>query len=272
MDGGEVLERPAAAKVRQRVAAPDPQAELRRQYIAACKAWRKAVERDGDSGPPPIDFTPFTDLICGARGKRTGRPCPQKGLYSNGRCKWHGGASTGPRTPEGKARSMANHMKGHGMTSEALEGGEVAGRVEPAPAGLAVAEAHEAASIPLLPAGAEDAVDQVRADQAAPVADPLITPRSADGAPAEPAEDPKIAPRLPTARRVGPMTAVKEALGCSGKARWSGRPLTAPRIAAVTGLELGVVESALRMLVMTRQVERQDGQGGAVVYVARAAG
>jgi len=40
---------------------------------------------------------------CGAR-TRKGLPCRAKALPGKARCKFHGGASTGPRTPEGKAR------------------------------------------------------------------------------------------------------------------------------------------------------------------------
>ena len=35
---------------------------------------------------------------CGARSKRTGKPC-RAAAMPNGRCKVHGGKSTGPRTP-----------------------------------------------------------------------------------------------------------------------------------------------------------------------------
>jgi hypothetical protein len=45
---------------------------------------------------------------CGARSKRTGHPCQLTAVYRNGRCKFHGGLSTGPRTIEGKARSSMN--------------------------------------------------------------------------------------------------------------------------------------------------------------------
>lgn len=38
---------------------------------------------------------------------RKGTPCQCKALQ-NGRCKFHGGLSTGPRTPEGKAKVAAN--------------------------------------------------------------------------------------------------------------------------------------------------------------------
>ena len=45
--------------------------------------------------------------ICGAKAKSTGKPCLAKAL-ANGRCKLHGGMSTGPRTDEGKRRALAN--------------------------------------------------------------------------------------------------------------------------------------------------------------------
>ena len=40
---------------------------------------------------------------CGAYARSTEAPCRAKGL-ANGRCKNHGGLSTGPKTPEGKSR------------------------------------------------------------------------------------------------------------------------------------------------------------------------
>src|SRR5262249_47242075 len=50
---------------------------------------------------------------CGARSKRTGKPC-QGAAMPNGRCKLHGGKSTGRRTPEGLERSRrANWKHGH---------------------------------------------------------------------------------------------------------------------------------------------------------------
>ena len=50
---------------------------------------------------------------CGARSKRTGKPC-RGAAMPNGRCKLHGGKSTGPRTAEGLARSRrANWKHGH---------------------------------------------------------------------------------------------------------------------------------------------------------------
>ncbi|MEO9514936.1 MAG: HGGxSTG domain-containing protein [Paracoccaceae bacterium] len=42
-------------------------------------------------------------VICGAK-TRKGHPCRMKSEAGKRRCKFHGGKSTGPRTPEGKAR------------------------------------------------------------------------------------------------------------------------------------------------------------------------
>lgn len=52
---------------------------------------------------PPNEF-------CGAR-TRAGTPCKSRALYKSGRCKNHGGLSTGPRTAEGKARASQNARK-----------------------------------------------------------------------------------------------------------------------------------------------------------------
>jgi hypothetical protein len=44
--------------------------------------------------------------ICGAR-KKTGERCRCKALHRGSKCKFHGGFSTGAKTPEGKAKSIA---------------------------------------------------------------------------------------------------------------------------------------------------------------------
>ena len=48
---------------------------------------------------------------CDAK-KKNGEPCRQKALYGRGRCKFHGGLSTGPKTDEGKQQSRINGAKG----------------------------------------------------------------------------------------------------------------------------------------------------------------
>lgn len=54
---------------------------------------------------------------CGARC-RDGHPCQAPAVWDrrrnrprNGRCRMHGGLSTGPRTPEGKARIAASNRR-----------------------------------------------------------------------------------------------------------------------------------------------------------------
>ena len=53
--------------------------------------------------PQPTKTPPRPQGICGAR-TRQGTPCPCQPSGRGGRCKYHGGMSTGPRTPEGKSR------------------------------------------------------------------------------------------------------------------------------------------------------------------------
>jgi hypothetical protein len=82
------------------------------------KAWKRAHRRVaadwkaryGDSIPVPVSPI-FPDglvgLSCGAR-TRQGGSCKQPALLPSGRCRYHGGESTGARTAEGKAKSAAN--------------------------------------------------------------------------------------------------------------------------------------------------------------------
>ena len=53
-------------------------------------------------------------MRCKDQGGRGQNPA----IGGRSRCKLHGGLSTGPRTPEGKARSIAAHTK-HGRRSRA---------------------------------------------------------------------------------------------------------------------------------------------------------
>jgi hypothetical protein len=56
---------------------------------------------------------PLVRANAASRSKRTGKPC-RGAAMPNGRCKVHGGKSTGPRTPEGLERSRrANWKHGH---------------------------------------------------------------------------------------------------------------------------------------------------------------
>lgn len=57
--------------------------------------------------PLPQDLA---DMRCEAI-TRAGTPCKRKDIYSNGRCKYHGGMSTGAKTPEGKARQLEGYRR-----------------------------------------------------------------------------------------------------------------------------------------------------------------
>jgi len=61
--------------------------------------------------------------ICGAYARSTGNPCQAKAL-TNGRCKNHGGMSTGPKTLEGR-RAIAEASRqrmASGLQGRVLEG------------------------------------------------------------------------------------------------------------------------------------------------------
>jgi hypothetical protein len=52
---------------------------------------------------PPSTLSPLRAIVCGAK-TRKGQPCQAKAIPGKMRCKFHGGASTRPRTDDGKAR------------------------------------------------------------------------------------------------------------------------------------------------------------------------
>lgn len=55
---------------------------------------------------------------CGAK-TRSGTPCKNPAVSGKARCRMHGGRSTGARTPEGRAKLRALHLKHGGSTTEA---------------------------------------------------------------------------------------------------------------------------------------------------------
>jgi len=108
---------------------PDPYAERRKLWRAHshhCALVRsenaarheRFVEaaRSGHYRPaePQIPNPRFPDelrgLPCGARTRKGGR-CKRTDLMSNGRCKFHGGLSTGPKTDTGRQAGRANLRK-----------------------------------------------------------------------------------------------------------------------------------------------------------------
>lgn len=71
-----------------------------------CHATRAGAHANKSGGLPIMANQ--ARVICGAKRRRDGEPCQGLSIPGKRRCKWHGGASTGPRTDEGRARSMAN--------------------------------------------------------------------------------------------------------------------------------------------------------------------
>jgi len=85
-----------------------------REYHELCSAvHRQWQERGYRHPPPPCPAFPadLIDLACGAK-TRAGTPCKLTTLYDSGRCKWHGGCSTGPKTEAGKEQARINGRKG----------------------------------------------------------------------------------------------------------------------------------------------------------------
>lgn len=50
--------------------------------------------------------------ICGAFARSTGMPCQCRLLLRGGRCKLHGGMSTGPTSAQGKQRALEALRRG----------------------------------------------------------------------------------------------------------------------------------------------------------------
>ena len=72
--------------------------------VVAYYDWKTDMVRIALGGKKPLRSS---KQRCGAYARSTGEPCKAKAM-KNGRCRNHGGLSTGPKTPEGKARALAN--------------------------------------------------------------------------------------------------------------------------------------------------------------------
>ena len=79
-------------------------ASARANESGLCHATRAHANKSG-SLPTGVNQA---RVVCGAKRRRDGQPCQGLSVPGKRRCKWHGGASTGPKTDEGRARSMAN--------------------------------------------------------------------------------------------------------------------------------------------------------------------
>jgi hypothetical protein len=82
-----------------------PDEDKRVLFRAFAARRQKAIDENSWHIPERPGY--LTGLTCGAR-TRSGKQCRMTALEPNGRCKWHGGKSTGPRSPEGQARALEN--------------------------------------------------------------------------------------------------------------------------------------------------------------------
>ncbi len=78
--------------------------------MAEHRAWA-ATGYDPQHRPP---LEPYPDELRGLQccaTTRAGPPCKRTDIYRSGRCKYHGGKSTGAKTSEGKARQLAGYRR-----------------------------------------------------------------------------------------------------------------------------------------------------------------
>jgi hypothetical protein len=77
------------------------------------------MEKDNQA---PHDKLAWRDKLCGAKARQNNhKPCRLPAM-KNGRCRLHGGWSTGPKTEAGKLKAArANYKHGHYTTEAKLE-------------------------------------------------------------------------------------------------------------------------------------------------------
>lgn len=90
--------------------------EMRRRYKQHYLEWRAVHKKQIYSGNylSPYNYPLLPEdlrgMACSAK-TRKGTPCKRTDLYISGRCKFHGGKSTGPKTAEGKAKVALNGLQ-----------------------------------------------------------------------------------------------------------------------------------------------------------------
>lgn len=85
-----------------------------RLHHEECERRFKVYEDSGYHHALKLQMPPFPhellNLRCEAK-TRAGTPCKRSDIYLNGRCKLHGGLSTGPKTIQGKSASSRNGLR-----------------------------------------------------------------------------------------------------------------------------------------------------------------
>lgn len=87
---------------------PELRKRLKRYYLDSQRAFEQWAAAGYRWPGPSVPYPPeCRGMACGAR-TRAGAPCRLTSIYANGRCKFHGGCSTGPTTAAGKRRAAQN--------------------------------------------------------------------------------------------------------------------------------------------------------------------
>ena len=85
--------------------------------LAGCRCWVNRVNPLLQAAKIMYEHNPLKEPTtkprrCGAK-TRSGTPCAKYPIAGKRRCRLHGGMSTGPRTPEGRARIAQANLR-HG--------------------------------------------------------------------------------------------------------------------------------------------------------------
>jgi len=81
-----------------------------KRYHYECALILRNKKEFGRNEPLPAFPLECVGMVCGAKTK-AGIECKSVEIFKNGRCRLHGGLSTGPKTIEGKRRSALNTVK-----------------------------------------------------------------------------------------------------------------------------------------------------------------
>ena len=109
---------------------------VRANHRAALRGRIPASDNSAPMGSASIRLRKADRPLCGAR-TRAGRPCHARCVWDyqrqaprNGRCRMHGGCSTGPKTPEGQQRAIEAMQKGHRRWRDRQHEGEFEAELE----------------------------------------------------------------------------------------------------------------------------------------------
>lgn len=109
------IEKPKTSAKRPELSDQYARAHITSDSDAECAHAPQARAGSNNFGSTPANRAGQARVICGAKRRRDGQPCQALSVPGKRRCKWHGGASTGPRTDEGRTRSIKNLKQFRGV-------------------------------------------------------------------------------------------------------------------------------------------------------------